>query len=485
MSIMSSFFGLSDAEGNDKILRLAKILSILLPIVSVTISLTTTFFMIFVAEALGGGEGMFIEGMALVGVLVVIQMLIQTLLDYPTGALGDYIGQKYVIASAFLSFAAAYYLVSFVNIATPFAFFILIYVLMGFGNSQMSGAFMAWFDNNYRVAMPGDNDRKQYGVFWGKIGMLFQIVATGAMIPGSIIAVILGRAWVFQLQAVLCVVIAIAVFRLVNDFSEVKEARTKRPSMSEYTDLLKEGVSFLFSDKFVKNVIIGGCLVMSAVMVWGQLILFPMYFSYLLTDVAVSSFRTILFVPGIVSQERSGVWSRRFEPKKWIPRFRLLQAGSVIFYLAFAALMFYLPPAGPGAALIEVMLPFTQIVIMQLPTISILPVLLMTITFTFTGFFGGFAEILTQRELLDVIPNKIRNSMYSLSPTLGTLLAIPQIWIFGWLIPVVGFPITLVSCAMVSLVGVLMIRRGLNQPKPVPSDVQQDKSPISQAVPAE
>ncbi|MHA2243184.1 MAG: hypothetical protein ACXACE_16430, partial [Candidatus Thorarchaeota archaeon] len=98
---------------------------------------------------------------------------------------------------------------------------------------------------------------------------------------------------------------------------------------------------------------------------------------------------------------------------------------------------------------------------------------------------GGFAEILTQRELLDVIPNKIRNSMYSLSPTLGTLLAIPQIWIFGWLIPVVGFPITLVSCAMVSLVGVLMIRRGLNQPKPEPTDVQQDKSPISQAVPAE
>jgi MFS family permease len=364
---MSTFFGLSDAEGNDKILRLAKILSILLPIVSVTISLTTTFFMIFVAEALGGGEGMFIEGMALVGVLVVIQMLIQTLLDYPTGALGDYIGQKYVIASAFLSFSAAYFLVSLVNTATPFTFFILIYVLMGFGNSQMSGAFMAWFDNNYRVAMPGDSDRKQYGVFWGKIGMLFQIVATGAMIPGSIIAVLLGRAWVFQLQAVLCVVIAIAVFRLVTDFSEVKEARTKRPSMSEYTNLLKEGVSFLFSDKFVKNVIIGGCLVMSAVMVWGQLILFPMYFSYLLTDVAVSSFRTILFVPGIVSQERSGVWSRRFEPKKWIPRFRLLQAGSVIFYLAFAALMFFLPPAGPGADLIEVMLPFTQIVIMFQP----------------------------------------------------------------------------------------------------------------------
>ncbi|MBD3405402.1 MAG: hypothetical protein GF411_04585, partial [Candidatus Lokiarchaeota archaeon] len=156
MSKVATFFGLKEA--NEDILQLAGRLAILLPIVSATIQLSTTFFMIFVAEALG--DGSYIEGLAYVGVLVVIQMGIQTLLDYPTGALGDYIGQRYVISGAFLSFALAFYLVSFVTTTTPFLYLVLIYVLMGFGNSQMSGSFNAWFDNNYRVAMPGDTDRK-------------------------------------------------------------------------------------------------------------------------------------------------------------------------------------------------------------------------------------------------------------------------------------------------------------------------------------
>jgi hypothetical protein len=90
-------------------------------------------------------------------------------------------------------------------------------------------------------------------------------------------------------------------------------------------------------------------------------------------------------------------------------------------------------------------------------------------TFVATSFFGGFAEILTQRVLLDVIPNRIRNSMYSLSPTIATLFAIPQIAIFGWIvaIPVIGFPLTLALCGLISLGGVLLIRNGLQQDRPL------------------
>ncbi|MFW9918699.1 MAG: MFS transporter [Candidatus Thorarchaeota archaeon] len=467
MSKVATFFGLTDA--NEKILRLSSILSILLPIVALTTTLSTTFFMIFVAEWLGGGS--YIDGLALVGILVVIQMGVQTLLDYPTAALGDAIGQRWIITSSFLTFAVCFYMVALVGPGTPILYVVIIYLLMGFGNSQLSGAFMAWFDNNYRVAMPSDSDRKQYGVFMGKVGMLYQVVATLALIPGSVLAVIFGRAWVFQIQAFMCLGIALVCFKIIDDFPEVKESRVKRPSMKEYTDVLASGVRFLFSEKYVTYIILGGCVVMSAGMVWGNLILFPMYFSYLLTDVAVSSFRTMLFGIGVVNQERSGIWSRRFEPKKWIPRFRLLQGVGAIFYLSFAAIMFFLPPAQAGAELIMLTIPYTQIVIMQLPTSSILPLLLMTITFTITGFAGGFAEVLTQRELLDVIPNKIRNSMYSLSPTIATLLAMPQIALFGWLIPNAGFPITMTLCAAISIIGVIMIAKGLSHPKPIASDI--------------
>lgn len=466
MSRMKSFLGLPDA--NEKILRLAKIMAILGPIASFTFVLSTTFYVIFVAEALGGGPGMYLQGMGLVGALVVVQMLVQTLLDYPTGAIGDWIGQRWIVASAGLCYAASFYMVSFVTTSTPFLYLVAIYVLTGLAQSQQSGAWGAWFDNNYRVAMPGDTDRKQYGVFWGRMGMLMGVVATASLIPGSILAVVISRPWVFQFQAILAVVLAIMSFILVKDFPEVEAEREGRPDMGEYVSILKGGVSFLFKYPYVRYIVIGGMMATSSIMVWGNLILFPMYFLYLITDVAVASFRTFLFVPGIFAQERSGVWSRRFEPKKWIPRFRLIQTCGFVFFWVFATIMYLFPASDVNAAnIVSIYWPYTGVEIFTLPVDNILPIALIFLTFTMTSFFGGFAEILTQRVLLDVIPNRIRNSMYSLSPTIATLFAIPQIAIFGWLLTIIGFPLTLMSCGVVSAFGVLLIIRGFKHERPI------------------
>ncbi|MFW9848284.1 MAG: MFS transporter [Candidatus Thorarchaeota archaeon] len=466
MEVSRRFFGLSDA--NDSVLRLARIMTILMPIFSLTLMISSTFFMIFVAEAVGGGD--FIQGLGIVGGLVVLQMAVSTLLDYPTGALADLVGQRFVLASAFLTYGAAFFLVSIVTSFTPLSLLVVIYALQGFAQSQQSGTLATWFDNNYRAAVSADSDRKQYGVFQARMGMIFQIIATISLIPGAVLATILGRPWVFQLQGILCVIIALVVLRVVQDLPQVKEEKQTqdRPRISagEYVGLLKGGVTYLLEEPWVKNVIIGSMLVTSTVMVWGNLILFPMYFSYLLTDVAVSSYRTILFTPGVVAQERSGIWSRRFDPKKWIPRFRILQAGGFVFYIIFATIMFFFPPptvSGPG---IDLIIPFTSTVFMTIPITSVIPIILIALTFTFTMISAACADILTQREMLDVIPNNIRNSMYSLQPTIAMIFAMPQIAIFGWLIPIIGFPATLVSIGLISVVGVLIIRKGLHQDKP-------------------
>jgi hypothetical protein len=229
-------------------------------------------------------------------------------------------------------------------------------------------------------------------------------------------------------------------------------------------------VSFLFGDKFIKYLVIGGMLTISSIIVWGNLILFPFYYSYLITDVAVASYRTLLFLPGVAARERSGIWSKRFEPKKWIPRFRFLQTCGFLFFGILAAITYIFPPALPGAPTINVLWPFTDLVIVSIPEQSVIPVTLAFITFAATSFFGGFAEILTQRMLLDVIPNRIRNSVYSLIPTVAIVFAIPQIALFGMLVPMYGFPLTLTGVAIVSLAGVLLIRHGLAQPKPIPTE---------------
>ena len=124
MGRMSSFFGFS--EDNVRVMRIARIFMIVIPFVIATVVMSSTFHMIFMADALGGGPGQYLQGLALIGVLVIIQLSVQTLLDYPTGAVGDWIGQRWVISSAYICYAVGFYLSSLVTPSTPFPFFILI-----------------------------------------------------------------------------------------------------------------------------------------------------------------------------------------------------------------------------------------------------------------------------------------------------------------------------------------------------------------------
>jgi hypothetical protein len=99
------------------------------PLANFTFVMSTTFYLIFVAEAVGGGD--YILGLPLVATLIVIQMGIQLVLDYPTGAIGDWIGQRYIVSSATLCYAIAFWLVAMVTTMTPFWFLIVIYAIQG------------------------------------------------------------------------------------------------------------------------------------------------------------------------------------------------------------------------------------------------------------------------------------------------------------------------------------------------------------------
>ena len=460
------------AEPTENAVRLVKILSVLLPTFAASFQISTTFWMIYIAESLGNGD--YFAGLTIVGFLVVIQMAIQTMFDYPTGALGDWIGQRYVIASALICYALAFQLSSLIvkNTPAPMWLYVSIYILFGLGSSQESGAFSAWFDNNYRVAMPHDHDRKQYGVFQGRLGMVWQVSSTAVLLPGSWLAYIYGETWVFSLQAVVCILLAIIVFRLVRDLPGVRDEQEARPALGEYASLLKDGFRFLWSNKFVTLIMLGGVVMWSIGPVWWNLILFPLYFSFLVTQVAVSAFRTIVFIPQAFANERSGVLAKRFEPKKWIPRFRLLQFTGVVFYLILAIIVYAYPtiPAGTDPATLKfytIFIPFTDLPLIEVPAQTIVPVIILFILFVCLGLFGAIADILTQRVMLDVIPNRIRNSMYSLQPTLTMLVSMPLIAFFGWFIPFTGgFLLTFLICAIISLLSVVMIWAAFKNPIP-------------------
>jgi MFS family permease len=467
MSYLARFFGMEDATPEG--LSIARTMAILLPAFAASFQISTTFYMIFIAEALGNGD--YFAGLALVGVLVVIQMAVQTALDYPTAAIGDWIGHRWIIASALICYAIGFWLTSMVTYTTPFVFFVIIYVLFGLGASQESGAFQAWFDNNYRVAMPKDRDRKQYGVFSGKIGMLFQIVSICVLIPGSFLALLYGRTWVFWVQAIMSVALAIIIIIVIKDLPGVRKKAKERPSIQEYGGILKDGVKFTFSSKFVAFTIFGEVLIWSTGALWWNILLFPLYFVYLLSDVMVSFFRTIIFAPEAVFQERSGVWAKRFDPVKWVPRFRLFQFCGFVFYLLLAITTLFFPNV-PGAPLLFIPIPWIALfpiphitlIWLFIPITSVIPIILIFIIFLVSDIFASLAQVLHQRVLIDVVPTRFRNSLYSFRPTLAMVVAMPLLLIFSWLLPIFGFPLTFTLVSLVALVGTYLTKKGYDNP---------------------
>ncbi|TFG26310.1 MFS transporter [Candidatus Thorarchaeota archaeon] len=462
MGRITSYFGLGNAK--PEVIRLSKIYISLHVFMDIAFSISTTFYLIFVAEALGNND--YLVGMTYVGILVIIQMVVQTLFDYPTGVIGDWLGQRYVLATAYITFAMAFYLVSLVTTTTPFLLLVVIYALMGFAGSQQSGALGSWFDNNWQVAMVEDEGHKQYGVFIGKMNMLGWLTTTTILIPGGILATIFSRSWVFQLQAVMCIMIAFASIKLVRNLSDAVKLEQTKPSFDEYVTLLKDGVKYLFSNQYVKYLLLGSMLVNSCIGVWGNLILYPMYYSYLVTDVAVAGFRTVVMLPLVFYAERSGVWAKRFEAKKWLPRFRFLQSAGAAFFWIFAIIIFVFPIPAEDSPMISYFLPGTEILILQVPAPAMIPVILMILVFFVVGIFYQLANVLTSRVFIDAIPNRVRNGVYSLFPTVVLLLSIPQIAFFGWLLSVAPISITLFLCGIISTIGCLMIRRAFQYSHP-------------------
>lgn len=143
-----------------------------------------------------------------------------------------------------------------------------------------------------------------------------------------------------------------------------------------------------------------------------------------------------------------------------------------------ALLMFVFPPQLASLSMITLAFPFTDIVILAVPAESLLPVVLILIISTVTGAFGQIETVLTQRVLIDAIPTRVRNSVYSLFPTLMLLFSMPQITLFGWVITEYGVPLALILCSLISFVGVLLMRRGLSYP--IPTEEESVESEVAE-----
>ncbi len=414
--------------------------------------LSNTFFVLYSIDNIGFG---------LTGITLSFSFLIQLLCDYPSGSLGDWLGQRWILTISYISYGIAF---SLMTTAQAFDEFMLIAFFNGLANAQASGTLATWLDNNYqKVVKNFDEDRKIYGFGRSRVQTMTRVASAISFIIGGYLATMFSRQFVFGIQAILIAPLILIVLYAIRD------VQTGIGKIKKDTDEVKEsyfshfvgGLGFLFSTKAAFFFLVGTALLFASFTIWGNLILFPIYFGYTGTDGMASILRTTAFVLGVPISIYIAKLSQRFKVDK---------APFITFLFVF---LFY-----PGFIVLTTLNPVTNEFNLLGCVISI--IFLAGIIPTIFDLGG----ILRQRIMLDLVPSKNRNAVYSLIPTIISLFGIFLLPISSYMIEQINLTAGIFLAFLVALVGASFIALGIHfhltaSVDVTSSSVQVDEVPVA------
>ncbi|MFX0124151.1 MAG: MFS transporter [Candidatus Hodarchaeota archaeon] len=401
-------------------------------IISFLASLSSTFYVLFSIDHIG---------FALTAVCTSIMLATQLLFDYPSGSLGDWIGQRWVLAIAFIFYGISFLFLITAHTVLDFA---LIAVINGFGNAQSSGAFATWVDNNYRVAVgEADSDRKIYGFSTSRVNSLNNFALAASFLIGGTIATLISRRIVFTIQFGLSIIIIFLILVYLRDIkieeTPVESSEKTTSNISNYFTYLKGGIKFLFSSKAAFFFLIGNAIFNVTWMIWGGLVLFPLYFGYTGTDALAGLLRTSLFLAGIPLAFYIANLNKRISNER-LPVFLFI--STISFFPPFILLTLLMPPTNEfnllGIALTFIFL------------------------WTVVGTVFNISQTLIQRIMIDLVPSENRNSVYSLMPTVFSLIGIPVVPLAGIIIERFGLAAGIFTASIVCAIGSTLISFGVH-----------------------
>lgn len=368
-------------------------------------NLSSAFYVLFVIDTVG---------IAQLGILIAVSFLLQAILDYPSGVLGDWIGQRWILFIGFTFEAMSYSALVF---ADSFSTLLVVYCLRAIGFSQQSGAISTWLENNYKLAAnKSDPQRTTYKFFMGRWMTLLYIIPGISIAIGGVLATMYFRRGVFFIQVIGLFFIAILYLVIVKDFPEIE--RPKR-SFRSYFRLLSEGFRFVLFDRVMLLYMIGLCISETTVIIWVEMMLFPVYYGYTGVDSGVGFLRFVVLIVGTITAFYAAKLAAKMEIH-WIPRLRF--ADTALFFWGVGILTFIFP--------------------IDKNTFTPFAIFLLITLYSSIMFFHNIAMILRQRFFLDLIPDKNRNSIYSLIPTLLLIVSAPVAVIGAWLIENLGVSLT-------------------------------------------
>ena len=276
--------------------------------------------------------------------------------------------------------------------------FIVAFLLFGFAQSQLSGALDSWFDNNYKVQIGDlDEDRSMYGFTSARIFSINQFTMFFAIILGGSLSLIYGRQFVISISGVLCFFMP---FLLISLMSNPKNGENipNITKNSSYFSIIKKGIVYSAKDKRLRYFILGSVCLYIAFSIWSLLYLFLVYFGYTGSDFGAGIVRSSTFITGGILAYIVAGFSKKLSMKK-LPLVDIIFA--ILFFGGFSLLFYFNPWQNK--------LDWTGIAFMLL-------------FFLIGDFLMPLAQILMKRTTIDLIPLDIRNSVYSLIPSITTIL---------------------------------------------------------------
>jgi MFS family permease len=355
---------------------------------SFAFALADTFIILYILANLGYKE---------FGMILAVRFGLQAILDYPTGVLGDIVGQKKVLTAAYM-----FHIVSLVTIilAENFNDFLIYVIISAIANSQESGALQSWFDTNYRITS-GDTDPKKtiFGAFNGKAMSLYVLARVTAYFIGGIISTNFSRVDLFRLELVAVAIVFGAIIKNVSG----SRSRTKNLTIKTYCRQLAKGIEFFTSTRGVFFYLFGLTLISGMTIgIWSQLILLPLYEDYAGNDVFLAIFRGILVFTGFLWMSFLSKFTKKIS-RTYSIVFGSTFIGYPVFFLLVYLHYIFIPPQN-------------EIQLHSSTTIFIL--------FQIVGITMLFQNVFNNRVQIQLIPNEIRNSIYSLIPTLMTMFGL-------------------------------------------------------------
>ncbi len=439
--VINSILGTADLPKQAQI-HMRSVLSLSM-IISFLMSLSSTFYIIFVIDNIG---------FTLAAVCTSVMLLTQLIFDYPSGSLGDWIGQRWVLAIAFISYSLQLLLLIQAQV---FSDFVLISIISGFGNAQSSGAFETWIDNNYRRAVgKHDAERRTYGFIMSRVGSLTSLALGASFLIGGALSTEISRQFVFTIQFGLSLIVVLLILIFIKDIKTEDEESLSNGEISKngYFTQLTGGIKFLFQNKLTFFFITGLSIYNVVWLIWGNLILFPIYYGYTGSDVLASTLRTVLFFVGIpVSFFMANVIKRINNERLSLVIFLQI----LLFFPSFILLTYFVPPTDE----------FNPVGIIG--TFLLLAILV--------GLLFDVSRTLSQRILLDLVPSENRNAVYSLMPSIVSVIGIPVLPITGAAVESWGLPLGIGIAGFICIISVILISYSLHLKfSPKTTQLQED-----------